>query len=400
MPPKKAGGRPRKYSTAEEARRANLEGNRRRRRLQQSQPMGPADFIAYEPQLHADIPAETPLETGLRISRDIRIPPDPNARQAEVRPNLRPSPRPNPQPPAAEDAEINEQVRRVQTREQETDAEQAERDAEIAEILLGMRAAEQTEDTGGGDVLETTNEAGAANALHISGLQTAARAEEERMSEEESQRSCFLNFGDIDEPILGDEQSIAASHASNRSVNIQRSIEGRVPLEAPARYASPSLQSSNKSSSKKGASRRSTAFPAQRNNLLSWMDSLPGRPPSNSSSPAMLHLHLHPSAPLRISSLPHQPSPYVRCHQLPPPLFALLSRLHQPPPHPLNALHSNWPNSFGISKVAPMNNTTKLTNYITSTTSDLMCILNARLCSKSPLFSVGGILVERLCPTS
>jgi hypothetical protein len=55
--------------------------------------------------------------------------------------------------------------------------EQAERDAEIAEILLGMRAAEQAEDVGGGelDVPDRTNEAGAANALHIyiSGLQTA-----------------------------------------------------------------------------------------------------------------------------------------------------------------------------------------------------------------------------------
>ena len=77
MPQKKAGGRPRKYSTAEEARRANLEGNRRRR-LQQSQPIRPTNFIAFEPQLHADIPAETPLETGLRTSRDIRIPLDPN----------------------------------------------------------------------------------------------------------------------------------------------------------------------------------------------------------------------------------------------------------------------------------------------------------------------------------
>ncbi|KAN0090652.1 hypothetical protein V8E51_013788 [Hyaloscypha variabilis] len=295
--------------------------------------MGPADFIAYEPQLHADIPAETPLETGLRISRDIRIPPDPNARQAEVRPNLRPSPRPNPQPPAAEDAEINEQVRRVQTREQETDAEQAERDAEIAEILLGMRAAEQTEDTGGGDVLETTNEAGAANALHISGLQTAARAEEERMSEEESQRSCFLNFGDIDEPILGDEQSIAASHASNRSVNIQRSIEGRVPLEAPARYASPSLQSSNKSSSKKGASRRSTAFPAQRNNLLSWMESLPGRPPSNSSSPAPTPISTRNASP--------SPSPFRPIEDFVPSTPA--QSVREMPPAPATPIRASVP---------------------------------------------------------
>ena len=148
MPQKKASGRPRKYSTAEEARRANLEGNRRRR-LQQSQPIGPADFIVFEPQLHADIPAETPLETGLRTSRDVRIPLDFNARQDEVRPNLRPSPRPNPRPSAVEeDAEINEQIRDIQIKEQETNTEQVERDTEIAEILLGIRAAEQAEDIG------------------------------------------------------------------------------------------------------------------------------------------------------------------------------------------------------------------------------------------------------------
>ena len=132
----------------------------------------------------------------------------------------------------------------------------------------------------------TGSEAGAANTTYISGLQTVTRAEEEGMSEEESQRSCFLNFGDVDEPILGYENSITASHASNRSVTIQRSTEGRVPLETPARYALSSLQLSNKSNSKNGTSRQSTPFPPQQNNLLSWMRSLPERPPSNLSSPA------------------------------------------------------------------------------------------------------------------
>ncbi len=280
QPPKNRGGRPRVHASKEAAAQAKKDGTRRWYQRSR-QPTGPADFIVYEPSLHGDVPADTPTGVGLRTN--IQIPLDPNARQDEVRPSMRP----NPQPSAAEeDAEINEQIRGIQIKEQETNTEQAEHEAEIAEILLGMRAAEQAEDIGGGelDVLETTNEAGAANALHKSGLQTAAGAEGERVSEEESQRSCALNFGDIDEPILGDENSIAASHASNRSVNIQRSIEGRVSLEAPARYASPSLQSSNKSSSKKGTSRRSTAFPAQRNNLLSWMESLPGRPPSSLSS--------------------------------------------------------------------------------------------------------------------
>ena len=287
MPPKKLGGRPRKYSTAEEARRANLEGNRRRRQ-QQHQPVRPVDFIAFEPQLQADIPAETPLETGLRTSRDIPIPLDPNAQQDEVQPNLRPSPRLNPQPSAIEeDAEINEQIRVIQTTEREMNNEQAERDAEIAEILLGMRAAEQVGNISGGelDVLGSPNEAGTATTLHISGSQAATRSEEERMSEEESQRSCFLNFGEIDEPILGDDQSVGALDGPNRSVDIQGSIESGAPYQAPTQYVSPSLQPSNKSSSNKGTSRRSMPFPAQWNNLLSWVKSLPGRPPSNLSSP-------------------------------------------------------------------------------------------------------------------
>lgn len=68
------------------------------------------------------------------------------------------------------------------------------------------------------DAPETTNEPGAD--ADISGLQTAARAEEEGMSEGESQRSCFLNYGDIDEPNMGDNNGIDALYASNKSVDI------------------------------------------------------------------------------------------------------------------------------------------------------------------------------------
>ena len=50
--------------------------------------------------------------------------------------------------------------------------EQAERDTEIAEILLGIRAAEQAEDIGREelDMPESANEAGATNTPDISGL--------------------------------------------------------------------------------------------------------------------------------------------------------------------------------------------------------------------------------------
>ena len=67
---------------------------------------------------------------------------------------------------------------------------------------------------------EIGNEAGAVNTLYISGLETAAIIEEEGISEEESQRSYFLNFSDIDEPIIRDNNSNTASYTSNKSVNI------------------------------------------------------------------------------------------------------------------------------------------------------------------------------------
>ena len=170
MAPKKAGGRPRKYSTVAEARQANLEGNRRRRQ-QQRQLAGPVDFIAYEPQLHADIPIETSLAMGLRTSRDIQIPPDPNAQQDEVQP----SPRPNPQPSATNDnTELSEQIRRIRIIEQETNTEQAERDTEIAAILLGMRAAEQVEDIIEGERMTEERRMAAAERM----------AEEESITEE------------------------------------------------------------------------------------------------------------------------------------------------------------------------------------------------------------------------
>jgi hypothetical protein len=58
-----------------------------------------------------------------------------------------------------------------------------------------MRAAEEAEDIGGEELdIPDSERNRAANTPDISGLQTVARVEEQRMSEEESQRSYFLNF--------------------------------------------------------------------------------------------------------------------------------------------------------------------------------------------------------------
>jgi len=76
--PNKSGGRPRKHSTTVAAVEAKKQSNRRRY-LRGLQAQGPADFIAFKPQLHANIPADTPIEVGLCISHDVQIPLDPNA---------------------------------------------------------------------------------------------------------------------------------------------------------------------------------------------------------------------------------------------------------------------------------------------------------------------------------
>ena len=75
---KKLCGRPRKYSTADEAAAAKRRQNRGYYH-NPSRPVGlagPADFVAYEPLPTSDIPSYTLRAIGLRTSPDIPIPPD------------------------------------------------------------------------------------------------------------------------------------------------------------------------------------------------------------------------------------------------------------------------------------------------------------------------------------
>ena len=64
------------------------------------------------------------------------------------------------------------------------------------------------------------NKVGAINTLYISGLWAAIRAKEEKVSEEESQYSYFLNFNNIDKLILGDNNSISTLYTPNRLANL------------------------------------------------------------------------------------------------------------------------------------------------------------------------------------
>ena len=90
--PRRSGGRPRKYYTAAAAVEAKKQRDRQRYLRVRLQAHTPVDFIAFEPQLHANIPAHTPTES-LRTSHDVQIPLDPNAnaQQDEARPSLRPN---------------------------------------------------------------------------------------------------------------------------------------------------------------------------------------------------------------------------------------------------------------------------------------------------------------------
>ena len=135
MPIKNLGGRPRKYATKEEARQADIEGRQHRR--QQARLAGPADFIAYQPLLHLNIPADTPRNIGLRTSCNIQIPQDCHVQQDDAqqsdaeqsdaeqsdahRSNAQQTQRPNPTQPTEldEDLAIAKEIEDIQRREKD-----------------------------------------------------------------------------------------------------------------------------------------------------------------------------------------------------------------------------------------------------------------------------------------
>lgn len=139
MAPQHPGGRPKKYATKVEARAADLE--KRRYRRQQSRLLaGPADFIAFEPS-YPDVPTDTP-PSALRTSSDIRIPMDSNIQSSNIPQNLLPISLPPTQLlPIDENADIAAQIKQIQIDEQEANLERDKYDAEIAEILIGLRLA-------------------------------------------------------------------------------------------------------------------------------------------------------------------------------------------------------------------------------------------------------------------
>lgn len=147
---RKPGGRPRKHATPEAVAAAKKKSDQQRYQRSR-QPPRPANFIAYEPLLCADVPTNTRTEIGLRTSANIPIP---QASESQLSNKLL-SLQANYPPPtttftAIEGTDMGEQVGEVYAREQEANAEQDkynaailkradELDAIAAEALLEMR---------------------------------------------------------------------------------------------------------------------------------------------------------------------------------------------------------------------------------------------------------------------
>ncbi|KAF2179915.1 hypothetical protein K469DRAFT_753768 [Zopfia rhizophila CBS 207.26] len=160
--PKKLGGRPRKHFTAAAAIEAKRASDRRRYRRTR-RPQEPADFIAYEPPLHTDIPTETPPEIGLRTSIDVPIHQDDESQRSDTPQNPRLDRAPPAETPVTDEgADIDRQIRRLRADKREPNIERDkyeagvpqrldEMDVRIAEILLQMRLGRGPEDTSGGD---------------------------------------------------------------------------------------------------------------------------------------------------------------------------------------------------------------------------------------------------------
>ncbi|KFY68102.1 hypothetical protein V497_00002 [Pseudogymnoascus sp. VKM F-4516 (FW-969)] len=141
-------GRPRKYSNPFAAKRANRENTLRQyhqRKNAGRELTGPADFIAYEPQLHSNVPIDTAPQIGLRISPGIRIPPDHNIEEDDTNENnpIPSSPtRPAEPLPVEEEAEIARCIEQIRADEPELNDEQADYEAEVTARLEAMTPAD------------------------------------------------------------------------------------------------------------------------------------------------------------------------------------------------------------------------------------------------------------------
>ena len=290
MPSKNIGGRPRKYKTDEEARQADIK-SRQRRRLH-TQHTRPVDFIAFEPPLHSNIPANTRPEIGLRISSDIQIPLGCDTQQTSAEQN---DPDQNWQPhlihtarefaDKEEEDKILEEVRRIQAKELEDNVEQAEYDEEVAEAARALQ------------ILQAAPILSEAAAPQASGI-------EERSREDNLQRF------DLGDSVNWRFDSTPPPLQTNKPPSIQSSQAGHTPVKTSSPLSV--------SRSHRSTSRRSTSFPVQRNTLMSWVKPQTTNTPLLPVSPALPSIDLSPplrplDSPVSIAasvSTPHEATPH------------------------------------------------------------------------------------------
>jgi hypothetical protein len=243
MPSKNIGGRPRKYKTDEEARQADIK-SRQHRRLH-TQHSRPVDFIAFEPPLYSNIPANTRPEVGLRISPDIQIPLGRDTQETSAEQNDQDQ---NWQPyfthtarefaDKEEEDKILEEVRRIQAKELEDNAEQAEYNEEVAEAARALQR------------------------LQAAPILSKAAASQASGTEEKS-REDNLQYFDLDNSVNWCFDSTLLPLQKNKPPSIQSSQAGQTPAKTSSLLSL--LQSC------RSTSRQSTSFPAQKNTLISWV---------------------------------------------------------------------------------------------------------------------------------
>jgi hypothetical protein len=332
-PAKKSGGRPKKYTTSDDARKANVEGNRRRRQIKAHQSQGPANFIAFEPPLHTDIPADTCADTGLRTN--ILIPHEPRTQpvgtsQIDIPQHLRPI---SPPPIQLANEAIATQINQIRINERVSNLERDKYETEIAHQLNIMEV------EAGGSLHQDKEADGLALLEKPTTTTTLMPKEGEEMCNEELLNSCFPMVS-IEESILswGDNDSIDVSDTSNVAENISRSQDNTLLFQTPIQHKTqtPSISSSN--SKTKSANKRSISFPQQKNTLMSWVTPSPLRPPSNASTPDMrrsptgtsLTHNENLAPPSLVTSVPPS-TPY------PPSPAPLLAALSERPTHATNS---------------------------------------------------------------
>ncbi|KFZ22967.1 hypothetical protein V502_02555 [Pseudogymnoascus sp. VKM F-4520 (FW-2644)] len=244
--PKKPRGRPRKHATSDAATQARKASDRRRYERSR-QPHAPSDFIMYEPPLPCNIPVDTPPQTGLRISLNIQVPPEHDIQSYDTYEDNHPLSAlvqracPLTLQDDANNAETTQRIQQIQKYEQENSAEQEEYKARVT---AQMTAADY-------EAAET-----------LKALQGKSE-ERQRSVGVSSQHSDYIQRFD-DSDLSAQRNSSPALRTNNNLSNIQRSSQ---PLTLRNKN-SPGSQP--QSSGSKG--KRSVPFPAQKNNLLGWMN--------------------------------------------------------------------------------------------------------------------------------